>query len=56
MPATSTAEIAIEAAKDLTHILKIPVPASPYAEFGTEANIALAQLSNIFSQLKPKSP
>ena len=54
MPATSSADLATQAANDLTHILQNPAPASPFTDFGTETSIALAQLADIFSQLKPK--
>ena len=54
MPATSSADLAAQAANDLTHILRNPAPASPFKDFGTETNIALAQLADIFSQLQPK--
>ena len=54
MPATSSADLATQAANDLTHILQNPAPASPFTDFGTETSIALAQLAEIFSQLKPK--
>jgi hypothetical protein len=56
MPVTSSSELAIKAAEDLTHILRNPAPASPFHKFGTETSIALAKLADIFSQLQPKVP
>ena len=53
MPATSSADLAIETAKDLTHILRNPAPATPFEHYGTETSIALAKLADIFNQLKP---
>ena len=56
MPATFTADLVVETAKDLTHLLQNPAPASPFEKFGTETIQALATLADIFSQLKPKIP
>ena len=55
MPATSSADLVLETAKDLTHLLANPAPASPFASFGTDTSKALAALADIFSQLKPKT-
>ena len=54
MPATSSADLAIQAVNDLTNILRNPAPASPFQHFGSEKNIALDKLANIFSQLQQK--
>ena len=55
IPATSTADLVLKIAKDLTHLLQNPAPASPFNKFGTDTSQALATLADIFSQLKPKT-
>ena len=54
IPATSSADLTIETARNLTHVLQNPAPASPFVNFGTETSIALAKLADIFSQLNTK--
>jgi len=48
MPATSSADAAVIAAKELTHALLNPAPAAPFLDIGDKQLEALKQLAEIF--------
>ena len=53
MPKTSSTDMAIKAASELTHALQNPIPASPFHKFGDETLRALDLLGEIFSKSLP---
>ena len=53
MPKTSSTDMAIKAAAELTHTLQNPTPASPFHKFGDETLRALDLLREIFSKSLP---
>ena len=48
MPKTSSVDMAIKAASELTHALQHPVPLSPFHKFGDSTLAALEKLATIF--------
>jgi hypothetical protein len=51
MPHLSSQEMAIQAARELTHALRNPAPAAPFARLGHQQHEALTKLANIFKEI-----
>jgi hypothetical protein len=51
MPHLSSQEMAIQAARKLTFVLRNPAPAAPFARLGHQQREALAKLANIFKEI-----
>lgn len=56
MPKTSSIDMAIKAASELTNALKSPAPASPFHSFGDSTLAALDKLATIFEQAVTTEP
>ena len=56
VPKTSSADAAVVAARDLTHALQNPHPASPLAPLREEHRQALESLAEIFNSVTPAEP
>ena len=54
LPANSSADRILDAAKQLTHALNNPLPPTPFEHIGDEEVMALKKLAEIFNKATPK--